>query len=178
MQSLQCIVQLASVRRSLFQNEAERKVFLAEIMKQTIDVMDSSGGFHSTQNRLSPSSCFPLCEGDITSWKMCIHTNTGIEDEGVFHELSRLLARIKANFQLTEIVGVDEYERWVEYAARITVESLTSWQFGLNADHYLLSFWRYFPRHLVWVFARGFFWGSFWFFMPHVDGVPVEFPKK
>lgn len=106
-QSLQCIVQLASVRRSLFQNEAERKVFLAEIMKQTIDVMDSSG----------------------------------IEDEGVFHELSRLLARIKANFQLTEIVGVDEYERWVEYAARITVESLTSWQFGLNADHYLLSFW-------------------------------------
>ena len=66
---------------------------------------------------------------------------TGLDDENVFHELSRLLSRIKGNFQLTEIVSCDEYDVWVNYCTQITIESFRNWNWGVNADYYLMNFW-------------------------------------
>lgn len=66
---------------------------------------------------------------------------TGLEEEDVFHELSRLLSRIKGNFQLTEIVSCDEYDRWANACAQLTVEAFRNWQWCPNADYYLMNFW-------------------------------------
>ncbi|KAF9419633.1 hypothetical protein HW555_003911 [Spodoptera exigua] len=87
--ALACLVQLASVRRSLFSSN-ERAKFL---------------------NRLAA---------------------------GVL----RILENTQSNYQLGELVMVDNYPRLIELIAKFTVQSLQMWQFAPNSVHYLLSLWQ------------------------------------
>ncbi|KAL4714799.1 hypothetical protein ACJJTC_002658 [Scirpophaga incertulas] len=106
--SLACLVQLASVRRSLFSNN-ERAKFLKRLSAGVLRILDNTQGLSDPTN---------------------------------YHEFCRLLARLKSNYQLGELVMVDNYNRLIELIAKFTVQSLQMWQFAPNSVHYLLSLWQ------------------------------------
>ena len=49
---------------------------------------------------------------------------------------------MKSNYQLGELVMVDNYPESIQLMAKFTVESLQMWQFAPNSIHYLLSLWQ------------------------------------
>ncbi|CAG0884315.1 unnamed protein product [Cyprideis torosa] len=106
--ALSCLVQLASVRRSLF-NNAERAKFLNSLVKGVRGLLDSP---------------------------------EGLSDPNNYHEFCRLLARLKSNYQLGELVVVDNYPEFIQSIASFTIQSLQMWQFAPNSLHYLLSLWQ------------------------------------
>nr|CAH7736012.1 unnamed protein product [Callosobruchus chinensis] len=106
--ALSCLVQIASVRRSLFSN-TERAKFLTHLV---------NGVKHILQNP------------------------QGLSDSANYHEFCRLLARLKSNYQLGELVMVDNYPEAIQLIAKFTVQSLQMWQFAPNSVHYLLSLWQ------------------------------------
>ncbi|XP_060809252.1 exportin-7-B [Amyelois transitella] len=106
--ALGCLVQLASVRRSLFSN-TERAKFLNRLAAGVRQILDNTQGLSDPTN---------------------------------YHEFCRLLARLKSNYQLGELVMVDNYPRLIELVAKFTVQSLQMWQFAPNSVHYLLSLWQ------------------------------------
>ncbi|XP_026472261.1 exportin-7 isoform X1 [Ctenocephalides felis] len=106
--ALSCLVQIASVRRSLFSNN-ERSKFLTHLV---------NGVKHILQNP------------------------QGLSDPGNYHEFCRLLARLKSNYQLGELVMVENYPEAIQLIAEFTVQSLQMWQFAPNSVHYLLSLWQ------------------------------------
>ncbi|KAL5015882.1 hypothetical protein ScPMuIL_005471 [Solemya velum] len=106
--ALSCLVQIASVRRSLF-NNAERAKFLNHIVTGVRNILENPQGLADTSN---------------------------------YHEFCRLLARLKSNYQLGELVKVDNYSEIIKLIAEFTVTSLRMWQFAPNSVHYLLSLWQ------------------------------------
>jgi exportin-7 len=106
--SLRCLVQMTSVRRSLF-NTQERQTFLNNLAQGVKRILNNPQALAQPEN---------------------------------YHEFCRLLARLKANYQLGELVKVDNYLVIVELIAKFTVSSLQSWQFSANSIHYLLSLWQ------------------------------------
>jgi len=107
--ALSCLVQIASVRRSLF-NNAERGKFLNQLVTGVREILQ--------------------------------HPAPGLTDPNNYHEFCRLLARLKSNYQLGELVMVDNYSESIQLMAKFTVESLQMWQFAPNSIHYLLSLWQ------------------------------------
>lgn len=106
--SLECLVRLASVRRSLFSSEAERVAFLSRLVSGSRDILRSQQGLQH-------------------------HAN--------YHEFCRLLGRLKTNYQLSELVGLEAYPEWINLVATFTVESLNSWQWASGSIYYLLGLW-------------------------------------
>eukprot|EP00731_Ephydatia_muelleri_P021099 Em0013g826a len=107
-QSIACLVQMASVRRSLF-NNVERQNFLSQLVKGVRTILE-----------LPQALADPEC----------------------YHEFCRLLMRLKSNYQLVELMRLDDYPQFIELVAKFTVSSLQSWQFSANSIHYLLGFWQ------------------------------------
>ncbi|BFZ02054.1 hypothetical protein BsWGS_05093 [Bradybaena similaris] len=106
--ALSCLVQIASVRRSLF-NNTERAKFLNHLVIGVRGILENPQGLADTSN---------------------------------YHEFCRLLARLKSNYQLGELVKVDNYPDVIKLIAEFTVTSLRMWQFAPNSVHYLLSLWQ------------------------------------
>lgn len=106
--ALTCLVQITSIRRSLFSNN-ERIKFLNGLVAGTVEILKTSRGLSELQN---------------------------------YHEFCRLLARLKSNYQLGELVVVDNYAEAIQYIAKFTVHSLQMWSFAPNSVHYLLSLWQ------------------------------------
>ncbi|KAK2166427.1 hypothetical protein LSH36_39g09000 [Paralvinella palmiformis] len=106
--AVSCLVQMASVRRSLF-NNAERAKFLNQL---------------------------------VLGVKGILENPQGLSDPSNYHEFCRLLARLKSNYQLGELVKVDNYPEVIKLIAEFTVTSLRMWQFAPNSVHYLLSLWQ------------------------------------
>lgn len=106
--ALSCLVQIASVRRSLF-NNAERGKFLNQLVSGVRKILQNPQDLSEPNN---------------------------------YHEFCRLLARLKSNYQLGELVMVDSYQESIQLMAKFTVESLQMWQFAPNSIHYLLSLWQ------------------------------------
>ncbi|XP_046373797.1 exportin-7-like isoform X1 [Haliotis cracherodii] len=106
--ALSCLVQIASVRRSLF-NNTERAKFLNSLVRGVRGILDNP---------------------------------QGLSDPSNYHEFCRLLARLKSNYQLGELVKVDNYSEIIKLVAEFTVTSLQMWQFAPNSVHYLLSLWQ------------------------------------
>ncbi|KPJ01317.1 Exportin-7 [Papilio xuthus] len=86
--ALACLVQLASVRRSLFSNN-ERSKFLNRLAAGVLRILDNTQGLSEPAN---------------------------------YHEFCRLLARLKSNYQLGELVMVDNYPRLIELVANEGLE--------------------------------------------------------
>eukprot|EP00271_Cylindrocystis_brebissonii_P005659 TRINITY_DN17835_c0_g2_i1.p1 TRINITY_DN17835_c0_g2~~TRINITY_DN17835_c0_g2_i1.p1 ORF type:complete len:1060 (+),score=142.88 TRINITY_DN17835_c0_g2_i1:716-3895(+) len=107
-QALECLVRLASVRRSLFSGETERLKFLSHLMSGTREVL---------------------------------RTRQGLSEHENYHEFCRLLGRLKTNYQLSELVNVENYGDWVRLVAEFTVKSLQSWQWASGSVYYLLGLW-------------------------------------
>ena len=74
--ALSCLVQIASVRRSLF-NNAERGKFLNQL---------------------------------VAGVRKILQNPQELSDPNNYHEFCRLLARLKSNYQLGELVMVDNYQ--------------------------------------------------------------------
>eukprot|EP00727_Mastigamoeba_balamuthi_P004604 m51a1_g14141 putative importin- n-terminal domain-containing protein (1269) ;mRNA; r:288-5005 len=106
--AMECVVQVASVRRSLFSGEAERARFLAALMGGVRDVL---------QRRV------------------------GLGEQANHHAVCRLLTRIKANYQLLQLVGVEGWRDWITLVAQFSFSSLAAWRWSPSSAHYLLSFW-------------------------------------
>lgn len=106
--SLEAIVQLSSIRRSLFVVEKERTVFLDFLMKNIQDIM---------------------------------RTKKGLEHVDNYHEFCRLLARMKASYQLSELVKTPGFIEWLQLCGDFTIKSLQNWQYSMNSIHYLLALW-------------------------------------
>eukprot|EP00040_Diaphanoeca_grandis_P028479 m.165065 g.165065 ORF g.165065 m.165065 type:complete len:1101 (-) comp31368_c0_seq1:40-3342(-) len=68
-------------------------------------------------------------------------TSHGLENPDNYHEFCRLLARLKTNFQLSELVNIEGYTECISRAADFTVKSLRAWNWANNSLHYLLSLW-------------------------------------
>ncbi|EDQ87045.1 uncharacterized protein MONBRDRAFT_27806 [Monosiga brevicollis MX1] len=68
-------------------------------------------------------------------------TQQGFKDPGNYHEFCRLLARLKTNFQLAELIASKYYEEIVTGMANFTIVSLTNWQYAPNSLHYVLGLW-------------------------------------
>eukprot|EP00803_Ostreobium_quekettii_P004119 evm.model.scf_281.4 EVM.evm.TU.scf_281.4 scf_281:37255-51104(+) len=106
--ALECLVRLASVRRSLFQMEVERSKLLNRLMTCTRDIL---------------------------------RTQQGLSEQDNYHEFCKLLGRIKANFNLQDLVNVENYAEWIELVANFTMQSLNSWQWAASSMYYLLALW-------------------------------------
>jgi exportin-7 len=106
--ALQSLVQLSSVRRSLFASEKERAMFLQSLM---------------------------------TGIQQIVLTKKGLDHEDNYHEFCRLLGRLKASYQLSELVKINGFMEWLELACEFTIASLQNWQYSMNSVHYLLALW-------------------------------------
>lgn len=106
--ALDVLVQLSSVRRSLFSSDKERAVFLQTLMTGIQSIMTSQKGLEHMDN---------------------------------YHEFCRLLGRLKASYQLSELVKTTGFVEWLELAGDFTIKSLQNWQYSMNSIHYLLALW-------------------------------------
>ena len=106
--ALQSLVQLSSVRRSVFSSEKERTQFLQCLMSGIQVIMQSKKGLEHVDN---------------------------------YHEFCRLLGRLKASYQLSELVKTTGFMEWIELAGDFTIKSLQNWQYSMNSIHYLLALW-------------------------------------
>ena len=55
------------------------------------------------------------------------HTHTAMQalaDAECYHEFCRLMMRLKSNYQLGELMRLDDYPRLIELVAKFTVSSL------------------------------------------------------
>lgn len=78
----------------------------------------------------------------VNGVKNILENSQGLSDADNYHEFCRLLARLKSNYQLSELVTVDCYPEAIQLIAKFTVQSLQMWQFAPNSVHYLLSLWQ------------------------------------
>ncbi|VDP93783.1 unnamed protein product [Echinostoma caproni] len=108
---LSCLVQLVSVRRSLFTNP-ERQTFLGELVGGTRTILANQ--------------------------------SASLSNPETYHEFCRLLSRLKCNFQLTELIGLDCYAEFIQLITAFTVHSLKSFPRSTNSNsiHYLLALWQ------------------------------------
>lgn len=77
----------------------------------------------------------------INGIREMLSKQTGLQHQDNYHQFCRLLGRLKANYQLSELVKADGYMEFLELAASFTVESMRNWQYSTNSIHYLLSLW-------------------------------------
>ena len=70
-----------------------------------------------------------------------LETGAGLDRAENHHMLARLLARMKANYQLSQLAGLPGWERWLALVYQFTVASLQAWASLENSVYYLMSFW-------------------------------------
>ncbi|EFJ32102.1 hypothetical protein SELMODRAFT_87550 [Selaginella moellendorffii] len=107
-QALECLVQLASIRRALFSGETERMKFLSHLLSGTREIL---------------------------------RTQQGLSEHVNYHEYCRLLGRLKTNYQLSELISVENYNDWIRLVAEFTIRSFQSWQWASGSVYYLLGLW-------------------------------------
>lgn len=60
----------------------------------------------------------------VVNIKNILENSQGLSDPDNYHEFCRLLARLKTNYQLGELVVVDCYSEVIQLIAKFTVQSL------------------------------------------------------
>lgn len=65
-----------------------------------------------------------------------------LTDPECYHEFCRLLVRLKSNYQLGELMKLEDYPQFIQLVAKFTITSLQSWQFSANSVYYLLCLWQ------------------------------------
>jgi len=56
-------------------------------------------------------------------------------------QFCRLLGRLKANYQLSELIKATSYLDWLSLCCDFTIKSCQNWQLSTNSIHYLLALW-------------------------------------
>lgn len=70
-----------------------------------------------------------------------LSTQQGLSEPQNYHEFCRLLGRLKSNYQLSELMKVESFQRWMDMTPDFTVKSFRQWQWSANSTHYLLGLW-------------------------------------
>jgi exportin-7 len=65
----------------------------------------------------------------------------GLTDDDCYHQFSRLLARIKNNFQLSELIRTEGYAEWLDAVASFTIDACLRASWSSNSIHFILSLW-------------------------------------
>lgn len=102
---------MAAVRRSLFDN-AERAKFLNHVV---------TGVKRILQQNAQASYYLGMCYSRVAHG---LNFPQSLSEPNNYHEFCRLLARLKTNYQLGELVMVDHYRDVIQLIAKFTVESL------------------------------------------------------
>lgn len=105
---LELLLYFASVRRSIFSSDTERKNFLARLMEGIRNILVLRQGIMQPDN---------------------------------YHQFCRLLSKLKSNYQLSDLVHTEGYQRWIELTTRFTVESFKHYKWSATSTHYLLQLW-------------------------------------
>eukprot|EP00392_Amoebophrya_sp_AT5.2_P011946 g12036.t1 len=106
--ALECLVLLASLRRSFFQKEEDRNKLLGHLVQGTSGILAS---------------------------KM------GLNDQSCYHAMCRLLGKVNAAHQLSELAAIEVFQMWMQHVYQFTHEGLIDWERQPNSKHYLLQFW-------------------------------------
>jgi exportin-7 len=77
----------------------------------------------------------------MTGIHTIMQSKKGLEHIDNYHEFCRLLGRLKASYQLSELVKTKGFTEWLELAGDFTIRSLQNWQHSMNSIHYLLALW-------------------------------------
>ena len=147
--ALSCAVQIASVRRSLF-NNCERAKFLNQLVQGVsgfscfIDFIRChvTHEFFSISINITSTNLRNLTVLICQQVKKILENPQGLQEQSSCHEFCRLLARLKCNYQLGELVKVDNYTETIQLISDFTVTCIQMPQFGTNSLHYLLSLWQ------------------------------------
>ena len=78
---------------------------------------------------------------EMLTWLFILSSFQGLSDPSNYHEFCRLLARLKSNYQLGELVKVDNYPEVIKLIAEFTVTSLRVSRWMICHNHH--------PRHTV-----------------------------
>lgn len=65
-----------------------------------------------------------------------------LNDADTYHEFCRFLNRIKASYQLNELVNIAEYKKWMECIIKFTINSVSNGSVSANSLYYVLTFWQ------------------------------------
>lgn len=107
--AVECLVQLASVRRTLFKTDEQRLENLRKHVSATLQILRSQ---------------------------------RGLTDHSNYHHFCRWLSRLKINYQLDELVGLDLYQNWIDAVSQFTLKTLKSdWRWVGDSLHYVLNLW-------------------------------------
>ncbi|KAF2366896.1 Armadillo-type fold [Trinorchestia longiramus] len=142
-----CTVQIPTSWRQAFLNLSTVQLFFdmyaklpSSLASRCISVLVQIASlrrtFFSNDERIKFLSCL------VVGVKSILLNPQSLSDPTNYHEFCRLLLRLKSNYQLGELVVVQEYAATVELIAKFTVDSLSTWQFAPNSVHYLLSLWQ------------------------------------
>ncbi|GFE54549.1 importin-beta N-terminal domain-containing protein [Babesia ovis] len=91
--------------------------------------------FNSEAEDLSHINSFMVGTMDI------IRNKTGLSNDDCYHELCRLLGKINASNQLSQLLQSSAFPMWIEQLHGFTMEALKNWQHMPNSKHYLLGVW-------------------------------------
>ncbi|CAL5431401.1 unnamed protein product [Camellia sinensis] len=127
--ALECLVRLASVRRSLFTNDTTRLKYLAHLMTGTKEIMETGkGGLADHDNY------HEFCRL-LGRFKVNYQHLLWLDD--------LLVARGSCDYeiQLSELVNMEGYSSWISLVTEFTLKSLQSWQWASSSVYYLLGLW-------------------------------------
>ncbi|GFP93940.1 Ran-binding protein 17 [Phtheirospermum japonicum] len=161
-ESLECLVRLASVRRSLFTSDATRSKFLDHLMSGTKEILRTGQGladhdnYHefcrllgrfriNYQHVLACSFQVLTVEYDGITWFKIHSCSAPVDpyitidrkDSSWFVGMSSLCS----DQALSELVTMEGYGDWIRLVAEFTSKSLLSWQWASSSVYYLLGLW-------------------------------------
>eukprot|EP00927_Polykrikos_kofoidii_P043595 TRINITY_DN37677_c0_g1_i1.p1 TRINITY_DN37677_c0_g1~~TRINITY_DN37677_c0_g1_i1.p1 ORF type:complete len:1104 (+),score=161.54 TRINITY_DN37677_c0_g1_i1:42-3314(+) len=65
----------------------------------------------------------------------------GLDDNACYHEMCRLLGKVHATHQLSELCSSQQFQVWIEQVYNFTMDGLRNWEVMPNSKHYLLALW-------------------------------------
>ena len=65
----------------------------------------------------------------------------GFSDQDCYHEFCRLLGKLKATYQLSDLIRTPGYSNWIGLAAEFAMKSFRQMHLAPNSIHYILGLW-------------------------------------
>nr|CAB3471017.1 unnamed protein product [Digitaria exilis] len=129
-EALECLVRLASVRRSIFVEDPARSQFLSHLMSGTKEILQTGQGLADHDNY--HEFCRLLGRFKV---------NYQFSMVGNEYKIDYFIILTYCTVQLAELLSVEFYGEWIGLVAEFTTRSLLSWQWASNSVYYLLSLW-------------------------------------
>ena len=144
--AMESLVLLSSTRKSIFTSDKGRMVFLTQLMTGIAEILRGQTSTIATLPNDAPR------RPRVFDGRPCIYEVAcvciDLQNQSCHHEFCRLLARLRANFQLNLLIQADGYFEWITMVCNFTVKTLHAWQWAPNSTFFLLSTWASLVRGL------------------------------